>query len=73
MGVAFGLLLVLVIITVPVQAQCAMCRASVETASGESQDTIANGLNKGILYLMAVPYVIIGCIGFFWYKYSKKK
>ncbi|MBC3541526.1 hypothetical protein ACFSC6_15930 [Rufibacter sediminis] len=56
-----------------VEAQCAMCTASVESSSNESGDSIANGLNKGILYLMAVPYVIAGCVGFFWYKYSRKK
>lgn len=57
----------------PVQAQCAMCTASVESSSNQSGDSIANGLNKGILYLMAVPYVIAGCVGFFWYKYSRRK
>lgn len=56
-----------------VEAQCAMCRASVESGNGESGDSIANGLNKGILYLMAIPYLLVGCIGFFWYKYSKKQ
>ncbi|RNI29381.1 hypothetical protein EFA69_07405 [Rufibacter immobilis] len=55
------------------QAQCAMCTASVESSSNQDGDSIANGLNKGILYLMAIPYVIAGCVGFFWYKYSKRK
>ncbi|WP_207435881.1 hypothetical protein [Sabulibacter ruber] len=70
-----GLLLVVLLSFTPTisQAQCAMCTASVESSKNESGDSIANGLNKGILYLMAVPYVIAGCVGFFWYKYSKRK
>lgn len=63
----------LVFQSAPAEAQCAMCTASVQSSSNESGDSIANGLNKGILYLMAVPYVLAGCIGFFWYKYSKRK
>jgi len=70
-----GILLVfgLLLIAFPSQAQCAMCTASVQSSSNESGDSIANGLNKGILYLMAVPYVIASCVGFFWYRYSKRK
>lgn len=68
-----GLLLLFVFITTTADAQCAMCRASVESSNGEDGDTIANGLNKGILYLMAVPYIIAGTVGFFWYRYSKKQ
>jgi hypothetical protein len=39
-------------------AQCAMCKTSIESdlANGGS---IAEGLNMGILYLMAIPYVIL--------------
>ncbi|MGV3540308.1 MAG: hypothetical protein ACO1OQ_10880 [Rufibacter sp.] len=71
-----GSLLVVFLLVVgvqPTEAQCAMCSASVASSSGESTDTIANGLNKGILYLMAIPYILIGAVGFFWYRYSKKK
>ncbi|GGK67410.1 hypothetical protein GCM10011405_14270 [Rufibacter glacialis] len=70
-----GALLLVVLLTLqaePSQAQCAMCTASVESSS-KSGDSIANGLNKGILYLMAIPYVLAGCVGFFWYKYSRRK
>lgn len=52
-----------------VNAQCAMCKAVAE--SGESG--IVNGLNDGILYLMAAPYILMGSIGFAWYKFSKKR
>jgi len=57
-----------------VQAQCAMCRASVESASSNGDEKLANlgkGLNKGILYLMAIPYILAGTVGFFWYRSSR--
>jgi len=42
-------------------AQCAMCRAVVESG-GVSQ---AEGLNSGILYLMVFPYLLVGVLVFF--------
>jgi hypothetical protein len=50
-------------------AQCAMCRAVLE--SEEGQET-AKGINDGIIYLMAIPYLLIGGIGFFIYKKFNK-
>jgi hypothetical protein len=50
------------------EAQCAMCRAVLE--SGESQET-AKGINNGIIYLMAIPYLVVGVIGYFVYKLMK--
>ena len=44
-----------------IEAQCAMCRAVLE--SGENQET-ARGVNNGIMYLMVFPYLLIGVIGF---------
>jgi hypothetical protein len=53
-------------------AQCAMCRATVgsNVQSGESE--VGTGLNTGIFYLMSIPYILAGTIGFFWYRYSRK-
>ena len=48
-------------------AQCAMCKAVAESDPG-----ISGGLSDGILYLMAVPYVLMGVIGFFIYKHYTK-
>ncbi len=49
-------------------AQCAMCKAVVE--SGDAQ--MAEGLNNGILFLMAFPYILIGTLFYFLYKYKIK-
>ncbi|RRN77163.1 hypothetical protein EIM50_21005 [Pseudoxanthomonas sp. SGD-10] len=55
-----------------VSAQCAMCQATVES-SLKSGDNTAKGLNNGILYLLAAPYIAIAAIGFLWYKKYRKK
>jgi hypothetical protein len=48
-------------------AQCAMCKTSA-TSDLENGGSIANGLNTGILYLMAVPYLILMIGGYFFFK-----
>lgn len=53
--------------------QCAMCRASVENNVSNGDASIGAGLNNGILYLVVMPYLMVGIIGFFWYRVSKKK
>lgn len=56
------ILLLLVLVSVPAEAQCAMCRAVLESEEGQQT---AKGINNGIVYLMAIPYVLIGGLGFF--------
>jgi hypothetical protein len=49
-------------------AQCAMCRAVLESEEGQ---TAAKGINDGIVYLMAIPYILVAGIAYFIYrKYS---
>jgi len=53
------------------KGQCAMCRAQLESMDDNS---LAESVNNGIVYLMAVPYVLIAVVGFFIYRsYQKKK
>ena len=54
-------------------AQCAMCRASVENSISQGENTIGAGLNAGILYLGAMPYLIFVVIVWAWYRHSKKE
>ena len=51
-----------------VVAQCAMCT---KTAS-QLGEKPALGMNQGILYLMMAPFVIIGYIGYRWWKNNKE-
>lgn len=51
-----------------INAQCAMCRAVLESEVGQST---AQGVNNGIVYLMLIPYILIGGLAFFLYRYLK--
>lgn len=46
-------------------AQCAMCRAVLES---QDDNSMAEGINNGIVYLMAVPYILVGVIFYFVYR-----
>ena len=47
------------------EAQCAMCRAVLESEEGQST---AEGVNNGIVYLMAIPYLVVAGIGYAIYR-----
>lgn len=53
-------------------SQCAMCRAVLESEEGQST---AQGVNDGIMYLMAIPYLLVAGIGFmiYWKFFREKK
>ncbi len=69
----FITLLLLLVFNVSSYAQCAMCRATLETnVSNGSETVLAAQLNFGILYLFASPYLVIAAVGFFWYRSSRK-
>lgn len=63
------LVILLFLAFLPAEAQCAMCRAVLES---EDSGTAAKGINNGILYLMIFPYLLIGGIGYAIYKSRKK-
>ena len=51
-------------------AQCAMCRAVLESeASGQA----AKGINNGIVYLRIFPYLLVGAVGYAVYKLRRSK
>lgn len=65
-----AILLVLgLLVILPAEAQCAMCRAVLESESG---GTTAKGINNGIMYLMVFPYMLVGGIGFMVYRSRKR-
>ncbi len=51
-----------------VQAQCAMCRAALESGGNDAQ---AEAVNDGIVYLMVIPYILVAAIGIFVYNSRK--
>ncbi len=50
------------------KAQCAMCRAVVEQGGEE----IAEGINSGIVYLMAFPYIVVAVASYLLYRNWKR-
>jgi hypothetical protein len=67
----FTLIILLFFVTMSdVDAQCAMCRSSVESNITNQSSSIGLGLNKGILYLLSLPYLMIAGVGYLWYKNS---
>jgi hypothetical protein len=48
-------------------AQCPMCRLSAET-NLENGGTEGLGLNRGILYMLSLPYLLVATIGYVWWR-----
>lgn len=67
----FNILLITFLITaftLPVFAQCSVC-SKTALQLGEKP---AQGLNTAILYLMVMPFAIVGFIGYRWWKGNRK-
>ena len=60
-----GLFLFIFLISTSVNAQCAMCRAVLES---EESGVTAEAVNDGIVYLMAFPYILVAIVGFVAYR-----
>ncbi len=66
---AFLIVILIFLISVSSEAQCAMCRAVLESEEGGE---MAKGVNNGIMYLMIFPYLLVGGIGYIIYRNRKK-
>ncbi|MFZ5977838.1 hypothetical protein [Hydrotalea sp.] len=62
-------LVFIIVCTATAVAQCSICTKTAEQL-GEGP---AKGLNAGILYLAATPFLIIGYIGYRWFQSEKEK
>lgn len=70
---AFILIALFLLTQIDAVAQCAMCRTTVESTISNGRSNIATGLNTGILYLLAAPYLIVAAIAFLWFRQSKQE
>ena len=52
-----------------IYAQCAMCRAVLESSENQG---MAEGINNGIVYLAFLPYILVFFMIFFVYRKFKK-
>lgn len=67
----YGFILLILLLPLLTQAQCAMCRTQVVNNVSAGETSFAAGLNMGILYLFFTPYILIGIVAFMWFKHSK--
>lgn len=52
-----------------VKAQCAMCRSQLENNVSNGEElAVAEGINSGILYILAFPYILVAVVGILWYR-----
>ncbi len=63
---AWCLLLVLLFFSELAFGQCVMCKAVAEDSAAEG--AVGRGINQGILYIMVIPYILLGTMGYFIYK-----
>ena len=54
-----------------VSAQCAMCKAVAKSNVESGQNRVGLGVNKGVLYLLSVPYLLAGVGVLIWYRHKK--
>lgn len=48
-----------------------MCKATAES-NLKNGGTAGRGLNAGILYMLVVPYLLVGSFGYWWWRNRKK-
>jgi hypothetical protein len=56
-----------------VSAQCSMCKAAAATTDDKGELMIGAGINTGVLYLLAIPFLAVGLIGFLWYRQKRMR
>lgn len=65
----FVVFILLFLFSADASAQCAMCRAVLES---EETQSAARGINNGIVYLMAIPYLLMAGLGYVIYRSRRK-
>lgn len=70
LALAFIVIIMMIFVTPDLLAQCPMCKLSAESNLRDG-GTAGKGLNTGILYMFAMPYLLVGTLGYLWYKNRK--
>ncbi|WP_343533582.1 hypothetical protein [Pedobacter sp.] len=60
------------IVSPEANAQCAMCTANAEMGV-KNGNTQTKGLNSGVIYLLAIPFLLAGSVGMVWYRNYRTK
>lgn len=56
--------------SIATNAQCAMCRAALESEGNQAK---AKGINDGIVYLMVIPYLLFVIVAYAVYRMYTQK
>jgi len=54
-----------------IAAQCPMCKMSAES-NLKAGGTAGKGLNNGILYMLTLPYILVGSLGYLWWRNRRR-
>jgi hypothetical protein len=71
MAFAFRFILIFALCIISQLATLAQCSLCTKTAQ-QLGEKPALGMNQGILYLMLTPFVVMGYIGYRWWKVNNK-
>ena len=69
-ALVFIVIIMMIFVAPDLIAQCPMCKLSAESNLRDG-GTAGKGLNAGILYMFAMPYLLVGTLGYLWYKNRK--
>jgi len=58
----------MLLVNIAVSAQCAMCKATAESATENVDKGIGEGLNAGIVYLMLIPYALLATVAIVFFR-----
>ena len=75
MKIKISLFLLVVLMLIPMielSAQCSMCKAVLESNMQSGEEAVGKGVNDGIIYIMFVPYLLVGIVGVMMYKHYRK-
>lgn len=70
----FPVILILLILTFScshIYSQCAMCTATAES-SRSAGASVAESINKGVLYIFTMPFLLIATVWYFWWRAGRK-
>lgn len=67
------LVIVILILSNDTFAQCPMCKQALLSAREGGESQVGNTINKGILYLLALPYLIGALFIFLYIKNTRVK
>lgn len=70
--VAALLLMAVLVFPSDMEAQCAMCKGAAE-ANLKQGGGDPKGLNNGILYMLSIPYLLVGSIGYWWWRNRRQE